>query len=121
VTTGLDWKHTVMVLSFDEWGGFFDHVPPDQAPDVDSSLALRGFRVPALLISPFAAPGVIAQGVYDHTSVLRMIEWRWSLPPLSVRDAAANNLAEALDFSLVRRTAPAYSVPSFTSVECPSA
>jgi len=120
VTTGLDWKHTVMVLSFDEWGGFFDHVPPDQAPDVDSRFALRGFRVPCLLVSPFAAPGVIAQGVYDHTSVLSMIEWRWSLPPLSVRDAAANNLAEALDFNLKPRTAPAYAVPSFTSAACPS-
>ena len=121
VTTGLDWKSTVMVINFDEWGGFFDHVAPGQAPDVDSRFALRGFRVPCLLVSPFAAPGAIVQDVYDHTSVLRMIEWRWSLPPLSVRDAAANNLAEALDFKLDRHTAPAYTVPSFTSVECPSA
>ena len=49
-----------------------------------------------------------------------MIEWRWSLPPLSVRDAAANNLAEALDFKLNRHSAPAYNVPSFTSPACPS-
>jgi phospholipase C len=120
VTAGLDWKHTVMVINFDEWGGFFEHVPPDQAPDVDSRFALRGFRVPCLLVSPFAAPGAIAKGVYDHTSVLRMIEWRWSLPPLSVRDAAANNLAEALDFKVDRRTAPSYTVPPFSSAACPS-
>jgi phospholipase C len=119
VTTGLDWKHTVMVINFDEWGGFFEHVPPTEAPDVDPALKLRGFRVPCMIVSPFAAPA-IAQGVYDHTSILKMIEWRWGLPPLSVRDAAANNLAEALDFKLVRHSAPDYVVPPFSSVACPS-
>jgi phospholipase C len=119
VTTGLDWRHTVMIINFDEWGGFFEHVPPQQAPDVDSRFALRGFRVPCLIVSPFSAPG-IAQDIYDHTSVLRMIEWRWSLPPLSVRDAAANNLAEALDFKLERRSTPSYAVPPFASAACPS-
>ena len=118
VTTGRDWKHTVMVINFDEWGGFFDHVAPQEAPDVDPAFKLRGFRVPCMLVSPFAAPGAIAQGIYDHTSVLKMIEWRWGLQPLSVRDAAANNLAEALDFNLVRHTVPDYDVPAFTSVGC---
>ena len=121
VTTGPDWKHTVLVINFDEWGGFFDHVPPSEAPDVDPALALRGFRVPCVIVSPFSAPGAIDHGVYDHTSVLKMIEWRWGLPPLSVRDAAANNLAEALDFSRVRHDAPDYAVPSFSSAACPSA
>jgi phospholipase C len=121
VTTGLDWKHTVLVINFDEWGGFFDHVPPSEAPDVDPALALRGFRVPCLIVSPFSAPGAVAHGVYDHTSVLKMIEWRWGLPPLSARDAAANNLAEALDFSRVRHDIPDYAVPSFDSAECPGA
>jgi phospholipase C len=72
-----------------------------------------------VIVSPFSAPA-IAQGVYDHTSVLKMIEWRWSLPPLSVRDAAANNLAEALDFHLDRRNVPDYVVPPFVSVACPA-
>jgi phospholipase C len=121
VTMGRDWKHTVLVINFDEWGGFFDHVPPQEAPDVDPAFALRGFRVPCLIVSPFSRPGAVAHGVYDHTSVLRMIEWRWGLPPLSARDAAANNLAEALDFNLVRHTTPDYAVPSLSSVECPGA
>ncbi len=120
VTTGRDWKHTVMVVNFDEWGGFFDHVPPQEAPDVNPAFKLRGFRVPCMIVSPFSAPGAVAQGIYDHTSVLKMIEWRWGLPALSVRDAAANNLAEALDFNLVRNTVPDYVVPPFTSVACPS-
>jgi phospholipase C len=51
------------------------------------------------VISPRARRGYVAHGLYDHTSVLKMIEWRFGLPPLSVLDAAANNLAEVLDFS----------------------
>jgi phospholipase C len=121
VTTGRDWKHTVLVINFDEWGGFFDHVPPSEAPDVDPALALRGFRVPCIIVSPFSAPGGIDHGVYDHTSILKMIEWRWGLPPLSARDAAANNLAEALDFSRVRHDIPDYTVPFFDSAECAGA
>jgi phospholipase C len=118
VATGRDWKHTVLVINFDEWGGFFEHVPPTEAPDVDPAFALRGFRVPCLLVSPFAAKGAIATGVYDHTSVLKMIEWRWGLEPLSVRDAQANNLAEALDFSRVRHDIPDYDVPDAVSLPC---
>ncbi len=119
VTTGRDWKHTVLVINFDEWGGFFDHVPPQAAPDVDPAFELRGFRVPCLIVSPFSAPGTIVDDIYDHTSILKMIEWRWSLPALSIRDAAANNLAEALDFSIVRRHTRDYAVPQFSSVGCP--
>ncbi|HEY0511052.1 MAG TPA: alkaline phosphatase family protein [Thermoanaerobaculia bacterium] len=119
VTTSPNWKHTVLVINFDEWGGFFDHVRPAEAPDVDSAFSLRGFRVPCIIVSPFAAPGAIARDVYDHTSILKMIEWRWSLPALAVRDAAANNLAQALDFSIARHRAPDYHVPPFVSVACP--
>jgi len=118
VTTGLDWKSTVMVINFDEWGGFFEHIAPEEAPDVDPAFALRGFRVPCVIVSPFAAPGAIAQDTYDHTSVLKMIEWRFDLPPLSVRDDAANNLAEALDFKIHPRSAPDYVVPPFVSAAC---
>jgi phospholipase C len=72
-----------------------------------------------VIVSPFAAPGAIARDTYDHTSVLKMIEWRFDLPPLSVRDDAANNLAEALDFKLHRRSVPDYVVPPFVSAACP--
>ena len=118
VTTGRDWKHTVLVISFDEWGGFFDHVVPPSAPDVDPAFGLRGFRVPCLIVSPFSPPGVV-HDVYDHTSILKMIEWRWSLPALSIRDDAANNLAEALDFTFRRHHIHDYAVPQFTPAACP--
>jgi phospholipase C len=121
VTSSPEWKHTVLIINFDEWGGFFEHVPPSEAPDVDPNYRLRGFRVPCLLISPFARRGAIAQGVYDHTSILKMIEWRWGLPALSVRDANASNIAEALDFSVSNREAPQYDVAPFVSPACPTA
>jgi phospholipase C len=115
ITTSPAWKHTVLVINFDEWGGFFDHVPPPEAPDVDPAFKLRGFRVPAIVISPFARRGYVASEVYDHASVLKMIEWRFGLEPLSVRDAQANNLADVLDFSRVNRAASDYAVPSVLS------
>jgi phospholipase C len=111
VTTSPAWRRTLLVITFDEWGGFFDHVPPPPAPDVDPAHALRGFRVPCVLISPFARRRYVAHGTYDHASILRLIEWRWRLEPLSVRDARAKNLAAALDFTRRDLRAPRYAVP----------
>jgi phospholipase C len=111
VTTSPAWPRTLLVITFDEWGGFFDHVPPSTTPDVDPSYTLRGFRVPCLLISPYARRGHVAHGLYDHTSLLRLIEWRFGLRPLSVRDRSANNLAAALDLSRPRLSAPQFNVP----------
>jgi phospholipase C len=126
VTTGPQWARTALVINYDEWGGFFDHVAPGTAPDQSQpldypaySMALRGFRVPCTLISPRARRGYVAHGTYDHTSVLRMIEWRFGLPALTVRDAAAANLAEALNFAAPPNlTAPPYSVPPAVSAPC---
>lgn len=120
ITTSPAWRHTVLVINFDEWGGFFDHVPPPLAPDVNPDFQLRGFRVPCLLISPFARRGYVSHDVYDHTSVLKMIEWRWGLQPLSVRDANAKNLADALDLSTTNLAAPDFAVPpALISNLCP--
>jgi len=120
VTTGPLWPRTLLVITFDEWGGFFEHVPPQHAPDVSPVYSLRGFRVPTILVSPFARRGHVDHGLYDHASILRLIEWRFGLPPLSRRDAAANNLAAALDFSRRNLRAPKFRVPSReTSASCP--
>jgi len=112
-----DWKRTLLVINYDEWGGFFEHVPPPFAPIPPASMAagdadgLLGFRVPCLLFSPYARRHSVSSIELDHTSVLRFIEWRWNLEPLTVRDETATNLAEALDFSKRRRRAPLYPVP----------
>jgi phospholipase C len=116
VTSSPNWPNTVMVINYDEWGGFFDHVPPPYAPIPPADAALGsdgqlGFRTPAFVISPWARRGQVAHGVYDHTSVLKMIEWRWNLRPLTVRDSTANNLAEVLDFTRHDVSAPRFAVP----------
>ena len=122
VSSSPNWRNTVLVINYDEWGGFFDHVAPGSAPDVSAATALRGFRVPALVISPLARRGYVAHNTYDHTSVLKMIEWRWGLNALTQRDSAARNLAEVLDFnSTPHLTAPRYVLPPFTATVCPPA
>jgi phospholipase C len=116
IRTGPGWKRTVLVINYDEWGGFFDHVPPQRAPDAhaDRGWGLRGFRVPCLVVSPLARRRYVAHATYDHTSVLKMIEWRHGLAPLTPRDANARNLAEVLDFSRTPNLAsPTYAVPPF--------
>jgi phospholipase C len=97
--------------------GFFDHVPPTTAPIPQADQAagnqdgLRGFRVPCLVVSPYSGGGAVSSVVLDHTSVLRMIEWRWGLEPLTERDATANNLAEALEFKARAHKALAPAAP----------
>src|SRR5690348_15378482 len=119
VTTSPAWARTVLVFTFDEWGGFFDHVPPGTAPDTKPGVTdLRGFRIPTLVISPLAARGTVAHGVYDHTSILKMIEWRFGLAPLTPRDAAANNLADVLAFGAPTLDAPQWNVSSVFVLPC---
>lgn len=116
VTTGPGWANTMLVINYDEWGGFYDHVPPASAPDTSTDTALRGFRVPSVVISPRARRRYVAHDVYDHTSVLKAIEWRWNLPPLTPRDKAARNIAEVLDFAVpADLAAPQYLVPPFVA------
>ena len=117
VTSSPAWKSTMLVFNYYEWGGFFDHVAPPRGP-VPASVPrtgdnddLLGFRVPCLLVAPWAQRGSVSHTVYDHTSVLKLIEWRWNLKPLTVRDANANNLAEALDFSRFNPMVPQFAVP----------
>jgi phospholipase C len=124
VTKGPGWDKSVLVVNYDEWGGFFDHVAPHRITagvaaganpatgldtDVDAEgKVLTGFRVPAIVASPFSRIGgkqaAVNHNFYDHTSVLKLIEWRWSLQPLTARDASQaptdpGNLATLLNFS----------------------
>ena len=117
VTLSNGWSKTVLVVTYDEWGGFFDHVPPPvasipaadrKAGNLDGRL---GFRVPTLLFAPWARRGFVSSTQFDHTSILKMIEWRWGLPALTVRDAEANNLAEALDFKQKKIAPVQFAVP----------
>ena len=116
------WHRMVFVLNFDEHGGFFDHVAPPRCQDDTvqtgsgpfPDLKRLGFRVPAIAMGPFAPRKIEKAGPYEHCSVLRMIEWRWGLEPMRVRDRSARNLAAALDFNHRRE---AVTLPAFTAPE----
>lgn len=119
VTSSPNWSRTLLVVNFDEWGGFYDHIAPGSAPDARPDTNLRGFRVPALVISPRARRGFVAHDTYDHTSVLKTIQWRWGLGALTPRDAAARNIAEVLDFTTPAQTStPQFLVPPFVAAAC---
>ena len=119
VTSSPAWPRTLLVITYDESGGFFDHVPPAPGPDTDPKYALRGFRVPTLLISPYARRGHVDHTLYDHASILKLVEWRWGLAPLAPRDRHANNLAGALDFNRHDTHVPRFDVPRFgASARC---
>ena len=87
------WADTAIIVTYDENGGFWDHVAP---PVVDRWGP--GTRVPAIVISPFARKRAVDHHRYDTTSILALIEHRWRLRPLSSRDAAADPLSGAFDF-----------------------
>jgi phospholipase C len=93
VMMGPDWDSTAIFLTWDDFGGFYDHEPP---PAVDNF----GFgpRVPFLIISPWVKPGYIDHTVLEFSSVLKFVEKRFRLAPLTSRDMAANDLTEAFDF-----------------------
>lgn len=114
LASGPQWKHAAYIVTYDEHGGFFDHVPPPRVPDdredaanLDEDFGQLGFRVPTIVASPFTRGGFVGHNVYDHASVLKLIEWRWlGGTYLTRRDRYANNLAEIFDFEN-----PDYEVP----------
>ncbi len=87
------WADTAIIITYDENGGFWDHVAPPAGDRWGP-----GTRVPTIIISPFAKKGYIDHTQYDTTSILRFIEKRWSLAPLGTRDASGNDLSNAFEF-----------------------
>ncbi len=125
---GPGWDQTLLIITYDEHGGCYDHVPPPSgATPPDSTVGEFGFdftrfglRVPAVLVSPLIPEGTIyrvpAGGTpIDHTSVLKTIEVRWGLPALTARDAAAPDLSGVLALSAPRTDDPLAGVSAPTS------
>jgi phospholipase C len=94
IMLGPDWNSTVVFLTWDDFGGFYDHVPP---PVVDK----LGFgpRVPLLIISPWVKSGYISHTTLEFSSILKFVEQRFGLNPLTQRDAKANSLLDSFDFN----------------------
>jgi phospholipase C len=103
-----NFKRGAMFIIYDEWGGFFDHVTPPRVPDANASSDLEedfsqmGFRTPTTVLSPFTVAGgaVSHLGPLGHESILKLIEYRFALDPLTVRDAQATNIGESFDWSV---------------------
>ncbi|HJP61162.1 MAG TPA: acid phosphatase [Gemmatimonadaceae bacterium] len=95
-----EWQSTAVIITYDENGGFWDHVSP---PKVDRWGP--GSRIPTIVISPYAKHGYIDHTVYDTSSILALIEHRFGLEPLGTRDARANDMSGAFDFSQSTTTA----------------
>ena len=110
VMSGPAWRRTLLIWTYDEHGGYFDHVPPPPAlapddipPEVPAGesayngFAQYGFRVPMAVISPWSRPGYVSHRVNDHTSICALVEAKWNLPAMTYRDANAGNLLDMVD------------------------
>ncbi len=105
------WNRTVIFLTWDENGGYYDHVPPPRAikPDsippmigpggVHAGYDRYGFRVPIIVVSPWARRGYVSRVVQDHTSMTAFIQRKWNLPAMTFRDANADPMLDYFDFS----------------------
>jgi phospholipase C len=119
VLSSPNWPTTMLIWTYDECGGYYDHVPPPVAvPPDDIAPILKpgdppggfdryGFRVPSGVVSPYAKRDYVSHTIYDHTSILRTVEEKWNLPALTRRDANANSLFDLVDFT----TKPAFLTP----------
>lgn len=98
------WRRGALFVIYDEWGGFFDHVVPPRVPDLRPSRDLNqdfgqmGFRIPAVVVSPYARRSHVDHSIYGFESILKLIRYRYGIPSLTPRDLYANNIAAAFDF-----------------------
>ncbi len=126
------WEKSVLIITYDEHGGFYDHVPPPQtvAPgDATTDPAndlyhfefrQLGVRVPAVIISPLIPKGLIDPTIYDHTSVLATVESIFGLLPLTERDKHANTLNHLFSLATPRMDAPTtLPAPADSGIKCP--
>jgi phospholipase C len=109
LATSPQWEQTLLVVTYDEHGGFYDHVAPPRAADerVADGFDQLGFRVPALVIGPYVKQGHVSSVVRDHTSALKHLEGMFGTEPLTARSTAATDLSELIDLDRLRRGEPA--------------
>ncbi len=132
------WKDSVFILTYDESGGFYDHVAPQptvnpdgmspidlQAGDVctsgtgvDCNFNYTGYRVPLIVVSPFTRKNYVSHTVADYTAILKLIEARFQVPSLTKRDAAQMDMTEFFDFQNVPWATPPIPPAQATSGAC---
>jgi phospholipase C len=108
------WNRCLLVITYDEHGGFYDHVMPPDAVDERADFQRLGFRVPALVIGPTVRRGCAIDRVFEHSSVIATARKRWGLEPLTMRDANANDLSPCIDPARIDDPLPPPVVPQVT-------
>ncbi len=119
---GPHWSESALVITWDDWGGLYDHVAPlvnQKAPSCNGAFFNTGFRVPAIIVSPYAKHGYIKKGGAEQASIPRLIEELFAMPRMNARDphardVVAGSLLDAFDF-----TAPARAPEPLTPRTCP--
>ncbi len=132
------WKDSVFILTYDEMGGLYDHVPPqpevspDGIPPMDlqpgdfcydktgptCDFTWTGYRIPLIVVSPFTKKNYVSHTVMDTTAILKLIETRFSVPALTARDAAQPDMSEFFDFNNPSWTTPPTPPVQNTSSPC---
>jgi phospholipase C len=115
------WPETVLFFTYDEAGGFADHVPPPTscvASADQSEFTQLGVRVPLVAVSPWARRHFVSHSVHQHTSILRFIELVFNLPALTARDANSDALLDLFDFSGCVNTTPVGEPPAAGAGRC---
>ena len=118
------WPRILLLWTYDEHGGWYDHVPPPaaippdsippklSAKDVPGAYNIYGPRVPAVAVSGYARPNAVTDVVHDHTSILATIQAKWNLPAMTYRDANATTMADFLDQKIRFPEPPTLAAPS---------
>lgn len=99
------WFKTLLIVTYDEHGGFFDHVPPPKVPDDNAEFEQLGFRVPAFVIGPTVKKGYVCKTQLDHSSVAATLRTRFGLKHLTYRMDTANDIADCIDAAKVNKPA----------------
>jgi phospholipase C len=114
---GPKWERTLLVITYDEHGGFYDHVPPPAAPDDRENMRRYGPRVPAIVVSPYVEAASVCKLTFDHTSIIRTVLQRFCrdtgsgrLPSMGARVDNAAHLGQLLTLDQPRPSAP---IPEF--------
>ena len=129
------WSSSVFILTWDEGGGLYDHVPPLASVNPDGipvnispepfikstfndNFTYTGFRVPVIVISPFSKKGYVSHTPADYTAILKLIETRFNLPNLTKRDAAQFDMTEFFDFANAPNATPPAPPAQFMNAPC---
>jgi phospholipase C len=106
------WNRSLLAITYDEHGGFYDHVPPPETADDLPEFRQLGFRVPSLLIGPQVKRGALIETQFDHSSVIATVCKKFEIEPLTARVAAANDLSSGIDPGFVKNPQPPIQLPA---------